>query len=309
MARVTNAAITFNDALYMVNNEGYSVKNSFSGSNTCMTRSDIENYLYVDNSNFTSYASNRLVPYHLLQPAVVTAWRPIDPYCVQEDSYELMLKTTSNSSTWCFDRFRLYTADIGTMVQLRKENGVVLATKKFHDTKYFSVWNYASYDHTFFFDLSFNTNNDEISLFVTGKDTTMKFQQLYATDNHAGSGVRWGVDDNLTTITNAQVSYLNMDFLRFDQDSSAGFVYLENQGLSTIIGADKFFGRVLYINGNNLTSADIDQVIVGIDNNGVQPSTVGGQACILQIDAGLRTSASASAWSSLTTKGWTLNEV
>jgi len=309
MGRETNRPITFFDAQYMVDNEGFEALQTIPQTAKCMTRAEIEAHINADISNFSAYTSNRLVPYHLLTPmSAQTAWRPIDPYCVQEDTYVLMLKTTSSNANWCMDRFRLYTPDSNTLVQARKPNGDIIGTQLFHDPNY-SGWSPAPYEHTFKFDLSFNTTNDEIEIFVIGKTTAMKFQQLYAADGHATTGVRWGVDPGASGISNAQISYVNLDFLRFDYGASTSFVYLENQGLTTIIGADEYYGRVIDVSGNNISSGDIDHLIVGIDNNGVQPSNVGGATCRLQIKSGLRTSTSTTAWNNLSTKGWSLIEV
>ena len=72
MARENNKMITFNDALFMVANEGFIQKNFFVTSNNCMTKFDIEFYLFVDTtfSDFSSYQANQLVPYQKIQPLV-----------------------------------------------------------------------------------------------------------------------------------------------------------------------------------------------------------------------------------------------
>lgn len=69
MARVTNAAITYNDANYMIANEGFTLAGQYIASDRCLVRAAVELYFgNVDSSNFSSYANNRLVPYHLIQP-------------------------------------------------------------------------------------------------------------------------------------------------------------------------------------------------------------------------------------------------
>jgi len=68
MARQPNRMITFNDAIYMVNNEGFIEDANIPSSDVCMTRSDIENHFSnVDTSGFSSYNMNRLVPYDKIQ--------------------------------------------------------------------------------------------------------------------------------------------------------------------------------------------------------------------------------------------------
>lgn len=63
MGRNTNQVITFNDAIYMRDNEGYTQKQAIPASSQVMTKTEIEAYLYVDNSLFSTYATNRAVPY------------------------------------------------------------------------------------------------------------------------------------------------------------------------------------------------------------------------------------------------------
>ena len=66
MGRETNRPINFFDAQYMVDNEGFTALQTIPGSNKCMTRAEIETYINADSANFSSYTSNRLVPYNLL---------------------------------------------------------------------------------------------------------------------------------------------------------------------------------------------------------------------------------------------------
>ena len=103
MAREQYAMITFNDAQYMANYEGYTALDTIPSSEQLMTRSAIEYYLDVDTTNFSGYGSDELVPYHLIQPAEVTintAWRPIDQYCIQEEEPQIVLTQVELSSSW-----------------------------------------------------------------------------------------------------------------------------------------------------------------------------------------------------------------
>lgn len=86
MGRSTNRMITFNDAQYMVTNEGFTQAQAIPASNKCMTRANIEAYLAnVNTSNFSTYGTTQLVPYNKILPLSATyAWRPINPYCLQE---------------------------------------------------------------------------------------------------------------------------------------------------------------------------------------------------------------------------------
>lgn len=62
MARETLAMTTFNDARYMNSNLDFKARTSIPVSNECMTKSDIENYLYAHITG--TYSSNQLVPYN-----------------------------------------------------------------------------------------------------------------------------------------------------------------------------------------------------------------------------------------------------
>lgn len=427
MARQTNAMITLDDAKYMVANEGFAELHAIPTGKDVLDREDIEYYINANNNNFSSYSSNRLVPYQLLQPTVLacdafysggngifeytieygtgigwigidcnaygvpdaftlewngktitsgwigstyaslppqhenntaiddngnvrlflykdtasptsatvyvdgesgvggtawditgicdrpTAWREINPYCVQGDNWTMILKTDSSRSNWCFNRFRLFNHDSNTLVQARKPDGTLISEQLFHDpTGWESTYGGASYEHNFIFDLSFNTTNEEIEIYIKGVPVGAKFSQLYAVNAHAGTAVRYQEDPAATGYTatsGADLTYINMDFLKFDQDPSGAFLYVEYQNLTDINSPYEFYGRVIDVSNNNLDSSDIDQLITGIDENGVQPSTIGGASCILKIDAGLRTLNSQASWNSLIDKGWQLTEV
>jgi hypothetical protein len=68
MARQTNAMITYNDAIYMVANEGFLEFEPIPVSNQCMTSEEIRYYMNADVEKFETYENKRLVPYHLLSP-------------------------------------------------------------------------------------------------------------------------------------------------------------------------------------------------------------------------------------------------
>jgi hypothetical protein len=70
MGRETNRPITYFDAQYMVDNEGFDALQTIPQSAQCMTKTQIESHINADTSNFSSYAANQLVPYHLLTPHV-----------------------------------------------------------------------------------------------------------------------------------------------------------------------------------------------------------------------------------------------
>lgn len=79
MARQTNAAITYDDANYMIDNEGFSRIGGIISGLQCMTKADIEAYMNADPTFFSSYVTNRLVPYHLINPVAVDTTPPPTP--------------------------------------------------------------------------------------------------------------------------------------------------------------------------------------------------------------------------------------
>ena len=82
MARQPNTFITYVDAAYMIQYEGFIERNSFNeNSKKLLTRADIENvFANVDKSSFSSYAFKRFVPYKLISPKK-GKWRGINPVC------------------------------------------------------------------------------------------------------------------------------------------------------------------------------------------------------------------------------------
>jgi hypothetical protein len=221
-----------------------------------------------------------------------------------EAPFEMAFRTNSNSSNWCFNRFRLYTADNTVMVQARKLDGTIIDTQPFRAANY--GWG-GDYEASFLFDFSFNTTNEEIEIYIQGLKPGMEFLQLYAYTGHAGSAVRWYEDANITEgITNAKLTYMNMGLLKFDQDypsSSRGvaFVYVENNGISEITQPDQFYGGIFDIRNCNISASEADQLIIGCDNQGRSGGTL-----LLSGNNG-RTSASDSAWINLNTKSWSLD--
>lgn len=212
-----------------------------------------------------------------------------------------MFKTKSSKPNWCFHRFRLYTADANTIVEARRPDGTILDTQLFRPVG--STWG-GGFEHGFLFDFSYNTAKEDIEIYIRGIGSS-KFQQVYAVYGHAGSAVRYAEDPAASGMTNAELSYVNMELLKFDYGGTADattFVYLENQGLNSLgAGANQFFGKTINVSGNNLPSTEIDQLVLGCDNNG---KSVAGYLNISGNSP--RTAASDAAWASLGTKGWNL---
>jgi hypothetical protein len=210
-----------------------------------------------------------------------------------------ILTTVSNNNTWCFHRFRLYTASSNTLLEARKPDGTVISRQLFRTPGY--AWG-GGFEMSAYFDLSSNIAKEPIQIWITGIGTST-FQQLYAVNAHAGSAVRYsGEDPNITGMTNAELRYVNMGVLKFDYDFSTSFVYIENQGLTKIDGGQSFRAKTLDISGNALPSSDIDDCMIGCDLSGGFTGNYkysGGTN-------GLPTIASRAAYDALISKGWTI---
>jgi hypothetical protein len=145
MARQTNAVITFSDAWDMIEQEGYVLKSSFSRGNKTMTKSEIEAYLHVNNSNFSTYAENRLVPYDLIQKRG-TGWRVLDGYCETTDPVTYYAYTTHRSGSQSSSYGTQITAVAGYSgdykISRRRANG----TTKDAGVTYSGSHHYPTYD-------------------------------------------------------------------------------------------------------------------------------------------------------------------
>lgn len=86
MGRSSNQMVTFIDLQYMVDNEGYSIKNNFSATVQCATKAECSDALHLDETGaeWIAWASNRLVPYRLLSPLDVT-YVGVSGVCIDSD--------------------------------------------------------------------------------------------------------------------------------------------------------------------------------------------------------------------------------
>jgi hypothetical protein len=221
--------------------------------------------------------------------------------------YQLAFKTRSSKANWCFHRFRLFgltqNADgstPGTFVQARKADGTIIDTQLFRSANY--SWGQA-YEHSFLFDLSFNTAKDEIEIYIGGVGDG-KFDQLYAVYAHAGSAVRWAEDPAASGMSNAELSYINFAFMKFSNgypSTTASIVYIENQSSPmTVAGPNQFHGHRLDIRNNGVSSAEIDQIIIGCDTQGRS------NAYLSYEGNSDPTNASRAAYDNLINRGWTI---
>jgi len=177
------------------------------------------------------------------------------------------------------------------------------------DTQLFRTPGYSwggDFEASFLFDFSYNTGKEEIEIYIKGIGTA-NFQQLYAVNAHAGTAVRYTEDPAAAGMTNAELSYINFNLIPFKYGGvgdTTVFTYIENQGLTSIGSPNQFFGKTLDISGNSLSSSDIDQIIIGCDNNGRSNGSLNYTG-----NTNNPTFASRAAYDSLITKTWTVNGV
>jgi hypothetical protein len=81
MARQNNAMVTYNDAQFMVANNGFLFKiQGCPSTNQCMTKFEIDKYLVTDPSSYSAYANNQLVPFNRLNRGLLV--QPSSPFSV-----------------------------------------------------------------------------------------------------------------------------------------------------------------------------------------------------------------------------------
>ena len=105
MARATNAMITFTDLNYMITNNGFRQKISFSNSSECMTKAEIEARAYIYITDELTRTSNRLVPYQkIIRGLYVSAPSTITTaYPAQSFTFDLEvdgLWSISDNASW-----------------------------------------------------------------------------------------------------------------------------------------------------------------------------------------------------------------
>jgi hypothetical protein len=206
---------------------------------------------------------------------------------IVEPVFEVMGKTNSNSASWAFDRFRLYTADSNTYVQIKDHNGTIIGEQLFHSG---GGWTTNKFEHDFLFDLSGNTGNHEWEILIKGIPPSAKFKQIYS--NPTGFGSTRGKDADLT--------YWNLDKANPINDSTTeAYLRLENQPLTLLDGALNVKAKYIYVQNTLLSPSNIDDLIIGADNYGITGGT-------LNYNGLSPTSASKAAYDNLIAKSWTI---
>lgn len=199
----------------------------------------------------------------------------------QEPVYISVATTVSNSASWAFDRFRLYSPTANTLVQIKDHNGLII------DTQPFSSVN--SFEHDFTFDLSGNVNKNHWEILITGIPTGSSFRQLYAFPTGFGA----------TRNKNAEISYWDFNKISFvAAGADLGRARFNSQPL---IGFDgDIYAQEVNFNNSGLTSALTDKLIISVNNAGLSNGTLNYANNIAP------SFASRAAYDALITRGWTI---
>lgn len=227
--------------------------------------------------------------------------------------------TTSSSSTWAFDRLRLYYPTDKTRVvlltyeeiELIPAEDIVGGSLVPHFTTNIDNWQLEAgapqqfsstnhFEHDFTFDLSFlpPDRSENAFIYMQGIPAGAKFSQLYA----------YPTGYSATRNKNAQLEFLFSDHLNPEATGGAGGILrLENQSLGDSLGGGFMpptdgILRSTYTNISNckLLSSHINDICTWHDNSGLLNGT---------IDYRNNRSDSApyhTVYNSLLAKGWTL---
>lgn len=276
MGRNNGQFITYDDALYMSNNEGFTTASVFSGSNKVMTRENIEACLCCDTSQFDTYTSNQMVPYQKLNPKT---W-----YVLGMSSYE--------TTTFGFHRFRLYNPNNCTYVAIFNDNQTVkypgtphevYDTSTMVDSAIFNKSN--GYEHAFEFDTTGLPYNFIIA--ISGIPDTATFQQFYA------NYVEYSGVYNSSNLISFYLGICNpTNFLRLDTCPLSSINY---DGV-TQINADN-----IHVDNTSLSASDLDKVLEYADANGKS------NGFLDYTNTDTPTSSGKPYYDSLLAKGWTIN--
>jgi hypothetical protein len=211
-----------------------------------------------------------------------------------DDEYVLVGRTISNDSTWCFDRLRMYSNSTTALVQLRwRSNGQIIDTQPFHAG---GGWTASTFEHDFTFDLSANTNNDEIDIMMTGLSTNpndMTEVYAYPTGYSASRG------------KNSQITYWDLNYFNaLNNGATHGYFIVRDNPLSTLKGANLTGAIYMMVKNCNLDSQTLDDLMVGLDSTGYTGGTYD-----YTNNAGNPTAAVRSNYLSLKAKSWTIEGV
>jgi hypothetical protein len=186
---------------------------------------------------------------------------------VDTEGYVLVGRTNSNLSEWAFNRLRMYENSTTAEVQLRwKDTLDVIDTQPFHTGGGWTVGVAGSWEHDFTFDLSMNTNNDEIDIMMRGLATNPQaYTEAYFYDTGFSAS-----RPIFSSITYWDFNYFNPIN---DGYSSHGYFLAKNNPLSTLLGAELTGVINMQIENCNLDSATIDKLMIALDQTGYSGGT------------------------------------
>jgi hypothetical protein len=217
-------------------------------------------------------------------------WRPTVGEPEEELNYVLVGKTVSNSSTWGFDRLRMYDTTLEGLVQVRWADGTVIDTQPFSTT--------SAFEHDFSFDLSSNTGKEELEIWMANHSLDPNSY----TEVHAyPTGFSASYDRN------AEITYWDLSIFGTNQRwkngewRSNGYFRCRNQPLHTIIGANTIGAHVCDVKNCQLDSATIDALLSGLDANGFTDGTMDYSG-----NPGAPTAAAKTNYDNLVAKNWNL---
>jgi hypothetical protein len=211
---------------------------------------------------------------------------------LEEANWLPVAATTSNSSTWGFDRWRLYTANWGTRVKVTNDTETITyGVKDFHKG---GGWTADTFEHDFTFDLSANTTNAELTIWISGIPTGANFTQVYA--NPTGFAATRNKD--------ADIKYWALDNV-----NPSDWLRLENQPLEALYFTQGYSGLQVInalnvrVDGTPLGSLYLEGMLAWIDANGKSNGTLNYENCP---NASAMRAEYRQYYDNLINKGWTI---
>jgi hypothetical protein len=221
--------------------------------------------------------------------------------------------TRSNSASWAFDRLRLYYPDWFTKIGLfagdhsdfyQTENGnIILRGEPEFGSQRFTSDN--AFEHDFTFDLSSNTNNDLISIAISGIPKNADFQQIYCSPTGYSA----------TRSKNAQIA--DWDFSIINTGVNVGGVntsiFFDNQ--PDLSGSSSgnvlswldtsrtpvFYAKTLRFQNSNFYYDQIDKIIIWTERGGLSNGNLNYSGNLDNPSV-----ASRAAYDALISRGWTI---
>ncbi len=165
--------------------------------------------------------------------------------------WRLFAKTISSSSDWGFDRLRVGGSTAWHLVfQVKRPDGSIL------DTQYFAN---SGFEHTFSFDLSENTSNQEYEVYIAGTESTRVFYQIYA--EITGYSATYGRFSNLT--------YFDFnELLVAAAGPQIGRVRFHDNPISRLICPSSLIIEEFRIPNCNIGPEDLADALIALDNGG-----------------------------------------